>query len=257
MPSHIFTRLGLWEDSIASNLAAQQAAGRAGDRGEELHSMDYLAYAYLQLGRDAEAAQLVEQLKAMAALNLEDFKVSYAFTALPVRYVVERGAWAEAAALGAPDGAPPEVAAIVVWARALGQARSQNSTRNHPSPDKLQAIEEQLEKSGSSYWATEVRVMRGEVMAWQAHAAHQEDSAVALLAEAADLEDSIEKLPVTPGPIVPAREQLGDLLREQGNYKRAAREYRLSLVHSPGRRGALRGFEDASARARPQGIPSD
>lgn len=256
MPSHLFTRLGLWEDSIASNLAAQQAARRAGDRGEELHAMDYLVYAYLQLGRDSEAAQVVEQLKAMAAPNLEDFKVSYAFTALPVRYVVERRAWAEAAALAAPDGAPPEVAAIVVWARALGQARGQNSTRTHPPPDQLQAMEEQLEKAGSSYWATQVRVLRGEVMAWQAHAARQEDSAATLLRKAADLEDSIEKLPVTPGPIVPAREQLGDLLREQGNYGGAAREYRLTLVNFPGRRGALRGLEDATARARLHSSPS-
>ena len=108
MPSHIFTRLGLWDDSIASNLAAQEAARQQGDTGEELHAMDYLVYAYLQSGRDKEAAQVVQQLKSMPELNAANFKIGYASTAMPIRYVVERGRWSDAAAIVPPkEGAAP------------------------------------------------------------------------------------------------------------------------------------------------------
>ena len=123
MPSHIFTRLGLWEDSIASNLAARAAARRQRDTGEELHAMDYLVYAYLQSGRDQDAAQVVQQLHNMPNLNPGDFKIGYASTAMPVRYAVERGQWADAAGIVPPTGAPPHVVAIAVWARGLGLAR--------------------------------------------------------------------------------------------------------------------------------------
>src|SRR5580704_4509625 len=104
MPSHIFTRLGLWEDSITSNLAARDAAHSAGDSGEELHAMDYLVYAYLQLGRDEEAAQVVQKLKSMPRMNMNDFKVAYAATAMPIRCLVERERWTEAAAVPVPGG---------------------------------------------------------------------------------------------------------------------------------------------------------
>ena len=120
MPSHIFTRLGLWDDSIASNLAAQEAARQQGDTGEELHAMDYLVYAYLQSGRDREAARVIQQLKTMQELNAANFKVGYASTAMPIRYVVERGQWSDAAVLVPPAEAPPHVVAIAVWARGHG-----------------------------------------------------------------------------------------------------------------------------------------
>src|SRR6202044_3128519 len=123
MPSHLFTRLGLWDDSIASNLAAKSAAEHQRDTGEELHAMDYLVYAYLQSGRDQEAAQVIEQLKALQNLDLSDFKVAYAATAMPIRYIVERQQWSEAEkVVNPPDSAPPHVVAIAVWARGLGFA---------------------------------------------------------------------------------------------------------------------------------------
>jgi len=124
MPSHIFTRLGLWDDSIASNRAARAAAHQQGDTGEELHAMDYLVYAYLQSGRDADAAEVVQQLRNMSKLDTDDFKIGYASTAMPVRYAIERGQWADAASIVPPTGAPPHVVAIAVWARGLGLARS-------------------------------------------------------------------------------------------------------------------------------------
>ena len=117
MPSHIFTRLGLWDDSIASNLAAKAAAQQQGDTGEELHAMDYLVYAYLQSGRDEDASQVIQQLKNMPGLTEGNFKISYAATAMPVRYAVERNQWPDAAGIVPPAGAPPQVVAIAVWAR--------------------------------------------------------------------------------------------------------------------------------------------
>lgn len=124
MPSHIFTRLGLWEDSIVSNAAARDAAHQHVGVGEELHATDYLVYAYLQSGRDGDAAQIVQQLRTMANLKTDDFKVAYASTAMPVRYATERGQWADAAVIVPPEGVPPQVAAVAVWARGLGLARS-------------------------------------------------------------------------------------------------------------------------------------
>ena len=250
MPSHIFTRLGLWEDSITSNLAARDAARKVGDTGEQLHAMDYLVYAYLQSGRDAEAAQVIEQLKAMPKPNGGDFKTGYAETAMPIRYAVERRQWADAAVIVPPVSAPPQVIAMAIWARGLGQARSGHPTEALTAIGDLQHIEAQLEAAGNSYWATQVRVMKREVMAWSAQAGGGHDDAVAQMREAADEEDALEKLPVTPGPIVPAREQLGDLLLEQGHPDLAYKEFQTALASAPGRRGALRGAAESAERMR-------
>ncbi|MBI3475909.1 MAG: hypothetical protein HY010_09265 [Acidobacteria bacterium] len=248
MPSHIFTRLGLWDDSIISNLAAKDAARKAGDTGEELHSMDYLVYAYLQSGREAEAAQLLQQLKSMPNLNKADFKIGYASTAMPIRYLVERQKWADAALVAPPAGAPPHVIAIAIWAHGIGLARSGHAETLQPMSD-LQKIEEELQASGNVYWATQVRVMKREVMAWSAQKEGKRDQALALLREAADEEDAIEKLPVTPGPIIPAREQLGDLLQQQAQPDLAAKEFQTALVNAPGRRAAQQGVAEAAKRS--------
>jgi len=246
MPSHIFTRLGLWEDSITSNLAAREAAHQQGDTGEELHAMDYLVYAYLQSGRNEDAAQVIQQLKSMPKLNAGDFKIAYAATAMPVRYVVERGQWADAAGIVPPTGAPSQVVAIAVWARGLGLARSGRAAEARTETDRLRQIEEQLRTSGNNYWATQVGILKREVMAWSAQADGKPDEAAALLRVSADEEDAIEKLPVTPGPIVPAREQLGDLLLEQNHTGLALKEFEIALANTPGRHGALQGAARAA-----------
>lgn len=246
MPSHIFTRLGLWEDSITSNLAAREAAHQQGDTGEELHAMDYLVYAYLQSGRDQDAAQVIQQLKSLPKLNAGDFKIGYASTAMPVRYAIERGQWADAAGIAPPTGAPPQVVAIAVWARGLGLARSGRSAEVHPEIDRLRQIEEQLRTSGNDYWATQVRILTREVMAWAAQAERKPEEGAALMRASADEEDAIEKLPVTPGPIVPAREQLGYLLLEQKHPDLALKEFETALANAPGRRGALQGAARAA-----------
>jgi tetratricopeptide (TPR) repeat protein len=241
MPSHIFTRLGLWDDSIASNLAASEAAHQQGDTGEELHAMDYLVYAYLQSGRDTDAAHAVQQLKGTPKLNASDFKTTYASTAMPVRYAVERGQWNDAASIVPPTGAPPHVLAIAVWSRGMGLTRSGRGPEARAEIDRLRQIEEQLRTSGNDYWATQVDILRREVMAWSAQAGGKPDEAVALMRASADAEDAIEKLPVTPGPIIPAREQLGSLLLEQNHPALALNEFQTALANAPGRRGALQG----------------
>ena len=246
MPSHIFTRLGLWEDSIASNVAARDAAHQQGDTGEELHAMDYLVYAYLQSGRDTDAAQVVQQLRSMSKLDAGDFKIGFASTAMPVRYAVERSRWADAASVVPPTGAPPQVVAIAVWARGLGLARSGRPAEAQTETDRLRQIELQLRTSANDYWATQAGILVREVMAWSAQASSKPDDAVALMREAADEEDAIEKLPVTPGPIVPAREQLGCLLLEQNHPGLASKEFQTALANFPGRRGALQGAAHAA-----------
>ncbi len=245
MPSHIFTRLGLWEDSIASNVAAKGAAHQQGDTGEELHAMDYLVYAYLQSGRDSDAARVVQQSRDMSGLNNADSKISYASTAIPVRYAVERSRWSDAAGTVPPAGAPPHVTAIAIWARGLGLSRSGNSGGARAESDHLRQIEMQLRAAGDDYWATQVGVMAREIVAWSAQADGKSAEAVAIMREAADAEDATEKLPITPGPIIPAREQLGYLFLEQNQAGLASKEFATAIVNAPGRRGALQG----SARA--------
>lgn len=245
MPSHIFTRLGLWNESIASNLASIRAAQRQGDTGEELHAMDYLVYAYLQSGRDAKAAQVIQKLKAMRITS--EFAGGYAATAMPIRYIVERGQWSDAEKIANPPAsAQPQVVAIAVWARGLGFARNGHPRQAENEARTLRQIEDRLRASGDDYWATQVDIMRREVVAWTAYAEKQFDRAADIMRGAADDQDGIEKLPVTPGPIIPAREQLGDLLLDQGNRAAASKAFKAALVNAPGRLGALRGAAQAA-----------
>ncbi len=242
MPSHIFTRLGMWDDSIQSNLAAQNAARQQGDVGEELHAMDYLVYAYLQTGQNAQAARVIGELKSMPDLHGGDFKAGYAATAMPVRYAVERQQWAEAAIIELPPStAPPQVIAVAVWARGLGMAHTGHAADARAQAATLQQLEDQLHQLGRDYWAGQVDIQRLEVLAWAAQADGKSQDALALLRQAADTEDAVEKLPVTPGPVIPAREQLGDLLLETNQPQMALQEFQIALANAPGRRGATTG----------------
>ena len=250
MPSHIFTRLGLWDDSIASNRLARAAAHDQGDLGEELHAMDYLTYAYLQRGQNSDAEQVVANLRAMDALAApgSDFKVDYAATAMPVRLAIERHAWRAAADLQAVPGAAPHIAAIVFWARAMANARSGQPLAADSDIAQIEACKAQLQTAGNKYWATQVDILAEEAKAWRLAAAGGDTEAARLLRQAADEEDAVEKLPVTPGPIVPAREQLGELLLQQNQPQPALREFRAALSLAPRRRGALLGAAEAAER---------
>ncbi len=256
MPSHIFTRLGLWQDSIASNLAASKAARDQGDIGEELHAMDYLVYAYLQLGRYGDARQVLDQLNTMSNLGVGDFKAGYAATAIPVRYSVEQGHWAEAAKIQPIPGSPPHVAAVAVWARGLGRTRSQQPADVSTETAALQKYEDELRRVGNHYWAAQVHILQQEVAAWAAESNARPQEAEALMREAADEEDAMEKSPATPGPVVPAREQLGDLLLQQHHPSEAAAAFRASLVNAPNRRGATEGLSQALQAVGPAEPPA-
>ncbi len=150
MPSHIFTRLGLWDDSVTSNLASQNAARQQGATGDQLHAMDYLVYAYLQTGRYKEAALVLQELKDMPGLQSGEFKVGYAAVAMPIRYVVEQGQWADAAAIVPPTAGPPNVIAIAVWARGLGLARTNRAAEATAQIDRLHQLADQLHTVGNN-----------------------------------------------------------------------------------------------------------
>ncbi len=248
MPSHIFTRLGLWDDSIASNLAARAAAHAQGDVGEELHAMDYLTYAYLQRGRTADAARVVASLQGMGVLTAGGFKIGYAGNAMPVRLAVESRDWAAAARLAPLPGSAPQVAAIVWWARALGRLRGASPGPADGDIAQLQACRDALRASGDAYWAAQVDSLLKSAEGWRAARGGDAGLAVTDLTAAADEEDALEKLPVTPGPIAPAREQLGELFLELNRPNEALRAFNAALALAPGRRGALQGAAEATRR---------
>jgi hypothetical protein len=248
MPSHIFTRLGLWDDSIASNQAARAAAHGQADLGEELHAMDYLTYAYLQRGRYAEAQQVVVELRSMANLPASQFKVGYAATAMPVRLAIERRAWDSAVQLEPLPQSAPHVTALVYWARALGRARGKLPRSSDADIDRLDECRRELQSAGNKYWAAQVDILLKEAQAWRSVANAEPEAAILSLRTAADEEDAVEKLPVTPGPIVPAREQLGELLLDLKRWDEALQEFRAALSVAPRRRGALLGAITATER---------
>jgi len=248
MPSHIFTRLGLWDDSIASNLAARAAAHAQGDVGEELHAMDYLTYAYLQRGRTADAAKVVASLRDMGVLTAGGFKIGYAGNAMPVRLAVESRDWVTASQLTVLPGSAPQVAAIVWWARTLGRLRGASPSPAADDIAQLKACRDALHASGDAYWATQVDVLLKSAEGWRAAAGGDAGLAVTALTAAADEEDTLEKLPVTPGPIVPAREQLGELFLELNRPSEALSAFNAALALAPGRQGALQGAAEATRR---------
>ncbi len=260
MPSHIFTRLGLWEESIASNRGAESAAKRFAEEmrlpgawDEQLHAMDYLEYAYLQLARYPEARAVLDELLAIPVTSPANFKVGYAYAAMPARHGVERRQGREGGGgsihhADFPWDRFPAAQAITEFARALGAARSGDQPRAMQAVDRLTALEDALRKSGDAYWTNQVEIQRLTAQAWLAQAKGKPDEAVSTMQRAADLEDASEKRPVTPGPIVPARELLGDLLLELDRPAEALDAYRVALTESPNRLNSLAGAHCAARR---------
>jgi len=257
MPSHIFTRLGMWDESIASNLKSEAAAralvkseGLEGGSNEQLHAMDYLAYAYLQTGQEAGAQRVLAELNALQKVNQPIFTTAYAATAVPVRIVLENRRWKEAASLSLQDNvsklAPLEnfrwAGAHVYFARAIGAARSGQAAAAREATAKLKAIEDALIVPPGTYdWRRQVSIERQIAEAWTSYAEGKRDDAVTMMRAAADLDDATEKHPVTPGAILPAREQLGEMLLELDRPKEALAEYEGSLKRAPRRLVGLYG----------------
>jgi tetratricopeptide (TPR) repeat protein len=250
MPSHIFTRLGLWEDSVSSNLSAAAAAQKHGDAGEEFHALDYLVYAYLQLGRNDEAEKVRDHLPAGGdAKGSSAFKINFATAAIRARCALEQRHWAEAENLAPEPGVQPQVAAISHWAAALGAAHTGNLPAARQHAEQVRRLSVELKEKGEAYWAQQVAIQGEEAGGWVAFAEHRTYDALRLLRMAADHEDAAEKHSVTPGAVRPARELLGDLLMEMHEPKEALRAYRGVLTVAPGRRNALQGAAAAERAA--------
>lgn len=260
MPSHIFTRLGLWEDSVQSNLASAKASKLYEERNqpgevyyEYLHALDYLEYAYLQLGQFTNAAAVVEDARSIAKVEPEAFQAAFAFATIPARFALEQRRWAEAARLefrsaGIPLERFPIAHAAFCFARGLGAARSGDLELARQELDNLRVLHERM-VAAKDPWAAQVEVERLDVAAWLSHAEGNRAEAEKLLRQAADLEDGTEKHPVTPGELLPAREMLGELLLELERPQDALEEYAVSLKVSPNRLNGTLGAARAAVAA--------
>jgi hypothetical protein len=248
MPSHTFTRVGMWQESIETNRRSWDVASSTGSIAEALHAADYAMYAYLQLGREAEAKTILDGLPALAArFNPSAITGAapasagvFAIAAIPARWVLERRAWTEAAALEPKASDYPHTEAMTYFARALGAARTGDLVKAKASADSLASIQQRLTAKGESYWAEQVAIQHLAAQAWIDLAEKRDTDAVARMREAATREDATEKNAVSPGPLAPARELLGDMLMELGRVDEAKAEYRATLKKEPNRRHSLR-----------------
>jgi len=258
MPSHIFTRLGLWQESIESNIASAAAAKDHVARThpgaasfDQLHAMDYLAYAYLQTAQDGKVKEIVNAVYGMNKVDANTFAAAYAFAAIPARYALERRQWSEAAALKLHPADFPwknfaYAEAMIYFARSLGASRSGDTAAARKEIERLSSIQKSLAEAKENYWATQVEIQRRTAAAWLVHAEGKQEEALKLMQSAADLEDTTEKHPVTPGAIVPARELLGELLLELRQPQQALKEFEASLLVSPNRFNGLYGAAKAA-----------
>jgi tetratricopeptide (TPR) repeat protein len=266
MPSHIFTRLGYWQESIDTNRASAESA-RAELREAKLeagsynalHAWDYMVYAALQLNKDREARALLDEVRRIDRVDVEHFAAAFAFAAMPARYALERRQWAEATELTLHPPTLswskfPQAESLVWFARGLGGARGGNLAVAREALARLEALRDAMAAARNTYWAEQAEIQRLAVAGWIARAEGRPEEAVAVLRQAADREDATEKHPVTPGPIQPAREMLAELLLETGKPAEALAHFEQSRKVEPNRfhglAGAARAAEQAGDRAR-------
>jgi tetratricopeptide (TPR) repeat protein len=255
MPSHTFTRVGYWQESIDSNLAASAAARREGQTAEELHMLDYQAYAYLQTGQDEATRHLVESLPEIAS-RFNPMTVSsgaappaagyFAIAAIPARYALERQDWKAAAQLDVRETPFPFTDAMTYFARGLATAHLGDIASAQGSRDALASIRERLVKSKEGYWAEQVEVQRRGVSAWTELAKGSTDEALREMNSAVALEDGTEKSAVTPGPLATSRELLGEMLLQLNRPGPALEQFEASLKRDPNRFRALYGAAHAA-----------
>ena len=250
MPSHTFTRVGMWKESIDANNRSMKSALDGGGISEALHAADYAMYAYLQLGRESDAKRILEELPGLSARFDQNAITGaapssagvYALAAIPARWALERGAWEEAAALEPKSSAYPYTEAITYFARALGASHTGDLQRAKLAIDSLASIQQRLTTKGESFWAEQVAIQRLAAQAWVNLAEHDENAALAHMREATTREDATEKSAVSPGPLAPARELLGDMLLDLHRTAEAKEEYRATLQKEPNRRHSLQGL---------------
>jgi tetratricopeptide (TPR) repeat protein len=258
MPSHIFTRLGLWQESIESNIASAGAAKNhvakthpGAASFDQLHAMDYLAYAYLQRGQDQKAKRVLDELSTMTKVDVENFVAAYAFAAISGRYALERGDWSEAALLKVhPIAFPwdrfPYAEALIYFSRAIGASRSGSISTARKDVERLISLQNALVETKNDYWAGQVGIQRQAAAGWLALAEGKQKEALKLMRGAADLEESTEKHPVTPGSIAPARELLGEMLLELNQPEQALKEFEACQRVEPNRFRSLYGAARAA-----------
>jgi tetratricopeptide (TPR) repeat protein len=234
MPSHIFTRVGYWKESIAANTASVQAAKANKELGDQMHGEDYLVYADLQLCRDKEARGIVDEVQA-AQPDQDSFGGAFARAASPARYMVERGDWAGAANLEVRPSKFPHVLAVTYFARAVGAARSGHPDAAKIDAAKLTEIRDKLSEAKNAYWAGQVDVQAQVANAWILYADGKYEDAVKAMSAAVEAEDKTEKSPVTPGPLAPARELYGFMLLDRGMAKEALAAFEATMAKEPNR----------------------
>jgi tetratricopeptide (TPR) repeat protein len=248
MPSHIFTRVGEWEASIASNKSAADLARKDKEPDDQLHASDYLVYADLQLGRDREARRIVDEMRGVTGYNADRNTAAFALAASPARYVMERNDWAAAAKLTLQPTKFGYADAMTLFARALGNVRTGNPSAATADLTRLAEIRDQL-RAKDAYWSEQVDIQRQIVAAWMLAAERRSDEALQAMSAAADAEDKTEKSPVTPGPLAPARELYGVMLLERGKAAEALAAFEASMAKEPNRFNGLAGAARAAERA--------
>ena len=254
MPSHTFTRLGYWKESIETNRKAAEAARKNGSLGVELHALDYQTYAYLQLAQDKAAKGAVDRAFAIVKDPRATLaQGAFAAAAIPTRYALERGAWTEAGALPATTTMPfvePFVEAISHFARAIGAARSGNPAAATPDIELLATLRDRLQEMKDVYWTEQVDIQRRAALAWQTFAQGNREEGIRQMQAAADAEDATDKSAISPGPLAPARELLGDMLLDAGRAQEALAAYEATMKKEPNR---FRGIYGAACAAEAAG----
>ncbi len=256
MPSHLFTRVGSWDESITSNIRSEQLAAAAeatstnGEaRDQRLHAMDYLEYAYLQSGRVQQAKAVLEQMRSLPPLPGLTLTGDYALAAIPARLAVELGNWTEASSLKVREEGTPWTQAITWMAIGVGAARSGNLERAAQAEQALASLRDATAKQNNTYWSNQVEVQRREVAGWIAQAGGKGPDAITQLRSAADLEETMDKHAVTPGAVTPAREMLAGVLFQQNHPQDALGEYQAVLKVAPNRFNVLYGAANAAEAA--------
>lgn len=270
MPSHIFTRLGMWDRSLASNHDSTRSAAHytekadlPGHYDEGLHSMDYLMYAMLQTARDDEAQALLGELRRIERTDTENFKVAYTYASSSSRYVLERRAWLEASRLQLirPDNFEwsefPWALSIHHFARGVGAARSNQLEKAYAELSEIAALQESMSTATLPYWLEETQVQIDTLSAWIAFVEGKIDNAIKLAGSAADREDAVDKHPVTPGEVIPARESYAEMLLLSGAYEDALEQFQSVLASSPKRLNALLGASKAATALQKKALATD